>query len=57
MAFGPNPPPIQAHICVKDGLEAIAFYEKAFGAKCPFHQLAKTASESCTQMLNCLAAK
>jgi len=40
MAFGPNPPPIQAHICVKDGLEAIAFYEKAFGAKCPFHQLA-----------------
>src|SRR6266851_1864250 len=41
MAFGPNPPPIQAHICVKDGLEAIAFYEKAFGAKCPFHQLAE----------------
>ena len=41
MAFGPNPPPIQAHICVKDGLAAIAFYEKAFGAKCPFHQLAE----------------
>jgi PhnB protein len=41
MAFGPNPPPIQAHICVKDGLEAIAFYEKAFNAKCPFHQLAE----------------
>jgi PhnB protein len=39
MAFGPNPPPIQAHICVKDGLAAIAFYE-AFGAECPFHQLA-----------------
>ena len=41
MAFGPNPPPIQAHICVKDGLEAITFYEKAFNAKCPFHQLAE----------------
>ena len=23
MAFGPNPPPIQAHICVKGGLDAI----------------------------------
>jgi PhnB protein len=41
MAFGPNPPPIQAHICVKDGFEAIAFYEKAFSANCPFHQLAE----------------
>jgi len=41
MAFGPNPPPIQAHICVKGGLEAIAFYKKAFGAECPFHQLAE----------------
>src|SRR5260370_16514480 len=41
MAFGPKHAPIQAHICVKDGLEAIAFYEKAFGAKCPFHQLAE----------------
>src|ERR1700676_4075395 len=41
MAFGPNSPPIQAHICVKDGLAAIAFYEKAFSAKCPFHQLAE----------------
>jgi PhnB protein len=41
MAFGPNPPPIQAHICVKDGLTAIASYEKAFNAKCPFHQLAE----------------
>ena len=40
MAFGPNSPPIQAHICVKDGLAAIAFYEKAFSAKCPFYQLA-----------------
>jgi PhnB protein len=41
MAFGPNPPPIQAHICVKGGLEAIDFYKKAFGAECPFHQLAE----------------
>jgi len=39
MAFGPNPPPIQAHICVKGGLQAIAFYKKAFGAECPFQQL------------------
>jgi PhnB protein len=41
MAFGPHPPPIQAHICVKGGLEAIAFYKKAFGAECPFQQLAE----------------
>jgi PhnB protein len=41
MAFGPNPPPIQAHICVKGGLDAIAFYKKAFNAQCPFHQLAE----------------
>jgi PhnB protein len=40
MAFGANPPPIQAHICVKNGLEAIAFYKKAFNAECPFHHLA-----------------
>ena len=41
MAFGSNPPPIQPHICVKGALEAIAFYKKAFGAECPFHQLAE----------------
>jgi PhnB protein len=41
MAFGPYPPPIQPHICVKGGLEAIAFYRKAFSAECPFHQLAE----------------
>ena len=41
MAFGPNPPPIQAHLCVKGGLDAIAFYKKAFGAECPFHQMAE----------------
>jgi PhnB protein len=39
MAFGPHPPPIQAHICVKGGVNAIEFYKKAFDAKCPFHQL------------------
>jgi PhnB protein len=40
MAFGPSPPLIQAHICVKGGVDAIAYYTKAFGATCPFHQLA-----------------
>jgi len=40
VAFGTNPPPIQAHICVKGGIDAIEFYKKAFGADCPFHQLA-----------------
>lgn len=39
MAFT-NVPPIQPHICVKGGLEAIAFYEKALGAQNTFHQLA-----------------
>ena len=41
MAFGPNPPPIQAHICVKGGVDAIAFYEKAFGAVCTMKQMTK----------------
>ena len=40
MTFEPNPPQLQAHICVKGGLDAITFYEKAFGAKCPFHKMA-----------------
>lgn len=40
MAFGPNVPPIQAHICVKDGKEVLAFYEKAFGANILFKQMA-----------------
>ncbi len=39
MAFGPNLPPIQAHICVKGGIDAISFYEKAFDAKCSFKKL------------------
>ena len=29
MASGPNPPAIQAHICVKGASDAIAFYERA----------------------------
>jgi PhnB protein len=40
MAFGPNPPPIQAYICVKDGVKAISFYEEAFGAVCTFRKMA-----------------
>ena len=40
MAFGHSPSPLQPHICVKGGLDAIAFYERAFGAACPFRQLA-----------------
>jgi PhnB protein len=41
MAFGPDPPPIQAHICVHDGAAAIGFYENAFGAVCTFSQKAQ----------------
>jgi PhnB protein len=41
MAFGPNPPPIQVHLCVKGGDAAIAFYEKAFGGNCTFKQMAE----------------
>jgi len=41
VAFGANPPPIQAHICVKGGIDAIEFYKKAFGANCSFHALAE----------------
>jgi PhnB protein len=40
MAFGPNPPKIQAHVCGSDGRAAIAFYENAFGAVCALHQMA-----------------
>lgn len=39
MAFGPNLPPIQPHLCVKGGEAAIAFYETAFGASCTFKKL------------------
>jgi PhnB protein len=41
MAFGPDVPPIQAHLCVKGGSEAIAFYEKAFGATTTFKHMAE----------------
>lgn len=41
MAFAPNIPPIQVHLCVKGGNEAIAFYEKAFGAECTMKQMAE----------------
>lgn len=40
MAFGPNPPKIQAHICIRGGTTAIAFYERAFGAVCTFKNMA-----------------
>lgn len=33
MAHGPDVPPIQAHLCVKGGKAAIAFYEKGLGAQ------------------------
>ena len=34
-------PPIQVHLCVKRGREAIAWYEKAFGAVETYEQLAE----------------
>ena len=40
MAFAPEIPTIQAHLCVKGGLDAIAFYEQAFGAETTFQQMA-----------------
>lgn len=39
MAFT-DVPPLQPHICVKGGMEAIAFYGRAFGAENTFRQLA-----------------
>ena len=41
MAFAPEIPTIQAHLCVKGGLDAIAFYEQAFGAETTFQQMAE----------------
>ena len=41
MAFGPNPPKIQAHLCVKNGQAALDFYKQAFGAATTFKQLAQ----------------
>jgi PhnB protein len=40
MAFEPDIPPIQVHLCVKRSLEAIAWYERAFGAVETFEQMA-----------------
>jgi len=36
-----NVPTIQAHLCVKGGADAIAFYEKAFGATCTMKTMAE----------------
>ena len=44
MAFVPNVPPIQAHLCVKGGADALVFYENAFGASVSFKQLAEDAT-------------
>jgi PhnB protein len=41
MAFEPNIPPIQVHLCVKGGRAAIAFYEKAFDAVETYEQMAE----------------
>lgn len=41
MAFEPDIPPIQVHLCVKGGKEAITFYEKAFDAVETFEQMAE----------------
>ncbi|PSM19117.1 MULTISPECIES: VOC family protein [Nitratireductor] len=41
MGFEPEIPPIQVHLCVKDGKAAIAFYEAAFGAVETFEQMAE----------------
>jgi len=40
MAFEPDIPPIQVHLCVKRGKEAIAFYENAFDAVETYEQMA-----------------
>jgi PhnB protein len=40
MAFGRNPPPVQVHLCVRNGNAALAFYAKAFGAEVTFKQMA-----------------
>ncbi|BCH22233.1 VOC family protein [Mesorhizobium sp. L-8-3] len=41
MAFEPDIPPIQVHLCVKGGKAAIAFYEAAFGAVETYEQMAE----------------
>jgi PhnB protein len=41
MAFEQDIPPIQVHLCVKRGREAIAWYERAFGAVETYEQMAE----------------
>ncbi len=41
MAYEPEIPPIQVHLCVKGAKGAIAFYEKAFDAVETFEQMAE----------------
>jgi PhnB protein len=41
MAFEPIIPPIQVHLCVKGGKEAIAWHENAFGAVETYEQMAQ----------------
>lgn len=40
MAFEPDIPPIQVHLCVKGGKAAIEWYERAFGAVETYEQMA-----------------
>lgn len=41
MAFEPDIPPIQVHLCVKNGKAAIAWYERALGAVETYEQMAE----------------
>ena len=41
MAFEPDIPPIQVHLCVKGGKAAIEWYERAFGAVETYEQMAE----------------
>ena len=41
MAFEPDIPRIQVHLCVRDGKAAIAWYEKAFDAVETYQQMAE----------------
>lgn len=41
MAYDPEIPPIQVHLCVKDGRAAVNWYETAFGAVETYEQMAE----------------
>lgn len=41
MAFEPSVPAIQVHLCVRDGKNAIGWYERAFGAVETYEQMAE----------------